>query len=309
MFSFISFRTIKVFLFAVFVTASFVTPLLVPIQADAAGLVPCGTGNNPPCTLCHLVVGVKGVIDWGMSVMTFFAIAIIVAMAIVYIVSAGDSGMMSTAKNGIKSTMIGFAVMLGGWVIVNTFMTVLANNTNAVGHADNWYTFTCDQSSKTQQINQNAPTPTSTTPGALSCSTGKCATNQQISQAVKSNKSGVDPNILMAIIDGGEGCNKSKSPAGACGYAQVIDGPKYYLRSKVCGIPGSPTRTCEAVQSDLQLDINCGAKMIKEDFMKRCGSDIKSISSCYNTGNKNKCGEGSPPYCQRVTSYYNSCVK
>lgn len=117
------------------------------------GLVPCGRGNNPPCTLCHLVVGTKGVIDWGFKVMTFFAIAIIVAMGILYIVSAGDDGMMKTAKGGIKASLIGFSVMLGAWVIINFIMATLAKGDLGI-HQTNWYTFSCDTTSGTKQSNQ-----------------------------------------------------------------------------------------------------------------------------------------------------------
>jgi hypothetical protein len=152
-----------------------------PLQsADAAGLVPCGTGDNPPCTLCHLVIGIKGIYDWGIRVMTFFAIAVIVAMGIVYIVSASNSSMMTTAKNGIKTVLIGFVIMLGSWVIINYVMLTLANN--GVGHATSWNTFTCDTTSKTQQSNQTSPsnqtnqtTPTNQTGGS---GTGKCDTLQ-----------------------------------------------------------------------------------------------------------------------------------
>lgn len=275
------------------------------VSAEGSGLVPCGTGNTSPCTLCHLVNGVKNVIDWGMNVMTFFAIAVVVAMGIVYIVSAGNPSMMTTAKNGIKSTLIGFALMLGAWIIVNTFMTTLANN--GVGHAENWYSFTCDTASTASQageINPVGKAPTGNG-GNLSCSTGKCATNPSVAQAVKSNASNLDANTMMAIIDGGEGCNKSRSYAGACGYSQVM--PKY--RKSVCGLTGTDAETCAAMQNDLQFDINCGAKFISTDFAKRCGPSITSIASCYNTGKKSNCGQGSPPYCQRVTSYYNSCTK
>ncbi|MDD5083927.1 MAG: pilin [Candidatus Moranbacteria bacterium] len=272
-----------------------------PNATDAAGLVPCGTDNNSPCTLCHLVVGIKSLIDWGFGVMTFFAIAVIVAMGIVYIVSAGNPSMTTTAKNGIKAALIGFLIMLGSWVIVNFFMLTLANN--GVGRATSWNTFTCDTATKTQQINQTPATPGSVTGGTLSCTTGTCATNSQVSAAVRNNASGLNPNILMSIIDGGEGCNKASSPAGACGYSQVM--PAY--RKSVCGLTGTDADTCAAMQNDLQLDINCGAKFIATDFAVRCGPSITTIASCYNTGNRNNCGEGSPPYCQRVTSYYNSC--
>lgn len=58
--------------------------------------------------------------------MTFVAIAVIVAMGIFYIVSTGDEGMMQTAKGGIKAALIGFAVMLAAWLIVNTVLNILA---------------------------------------------------------------------------------------------------------------------------------------------------------------------------------------
>ena len=69
-----------------------VTLLLLPVPVTAAGLVPCGrTADDPattgldeaaPCTVCHLIVGGKGVIDYGLKIMTYVAIAVLVAMAI-----------------------------------------------------------------------------------------------------------------------------------------------------------------------------------------------------------------------------------
>lgn len=138
--------------------------------------------------------------------------------------------------------------------------------------------------------------------GNLNCKNGKCATNPAIANAVKNNSSGVDPNIIMAIIDGGEGCNRGTSSAGACGYSQVM--PKY--RRTVCGLTGTDAQTCAAMQNDINLDINCGAKFLKTDFIPRCGPSITTIASCYNTGSKNNCGQNN--YCQRVTKYYNSCL-
>jgi hypothetical protein len=115
----------------------------------------------------------------------------------------------------------------------------------------------------------------------------------------------------MSIIDAGEGCNNGKSPAGACGYSQVM--PAY--RKSVCGLVGTNEQTCAAMQNDLQLDINCGAKFIKNDgAFKSCFTDggIKLLSACYNRGasaaRNGDCGEGSPPYCQRVETYYKSCT-
>ena len=218
------------------------------LAADTAngGIVPCGTGNNPPCTLCHLVIGVKGVIDWGMKVMTFFAIAIIVAMAIVYVVSAGNSGMMSKAKDGIKATLIGFAVMLGSWVMINFFMLTLANN--GVGHATNWYTFTCSTTSKTQQANQTTPPPNTGTTTTAACedintakqrlssggtvcnNTGSCKScdtssyNTLIQSAA--SKYGISDKFIRAIIARESSCNTNSvknesNGTQSCGLMQV----------------------------------------------------------------------------------------
>ncbi|MFZ2187075.1 MAG: hypothetical protein WAV46_00365, partial [Candidatus Moraniibacteriota bacterium] len=72
----------------------------------------------------------------------------IVAMAIFYIVSTGDEGMMSTAKSGIKAAMIGFAVMLSAWLIVNIVLTLLVNTQFLSGIKQNGvFTFSCDVTS------------------------------------------------------------------------------------------------------------------------------------------------------------------
>ncbi|MFZ2187932.1 MAG: hypothetical protein WAV46_04905, partial [Candidatus Moraniibacteriota bacterium] len=72
----------------------------------------------------------------------------IVAMAIFYIVSTGDEGMMSTAKSGIKAAMIGFAVMLSAWLIVNVILTLLVNTQFLSGIKKNGaFTFSCDTTS------------------------------------------------------------------------------------------------------------------------------------------------------------------
>jgi hypothetical protein len=127
--------------------------------AAGTGLVPCGTSYSADkvCTLCHLVLGVQGVIQWGMKVMTFIALAVITAMGILYVVSAGDKGMMGTAKSGIKASLIGFALMLGGWLIINFIITSLAPNLG-VEKGGNWYTFKCSTYSKTGGGAYSSPT-------------------------------------------------------------------------------------------------------------------------------------------------------
>jgi len=134
-----------------------------PLSADAA-LIPCGrnsddpdtitTNEMAPCTICHIIVGGAGLITWGLGIMTVVAICVIVAMAILYIVSAGYDGLMTTAKGGIKASLIGFAVILGAWLIVNVVLTMLSVDRGAgkplAGLIQtNAFTFTCDTTSTT----------------------------------------------------------------------------------------------------------------------------------------------------------------
>ncbi|MFZ2299843.1 MAG: hypothetical protein WAW00_01760 [Candidatus Moraniibacteriota bacterium] len=127
------FRLAHFFLFGLLIFSFIAGP---PSPVMAAGLVPCGrsaddtttpgTNEADRCTICHIVIGGKGIIDYGLKIMTFAAIAVIVAMGVLYIVSTGDEGMMQTAKGGLKAALIGFAVMLAAWLIVNTVLNVLA---------------------------------------------------------------------------------------------------------------------------------------------------------------------------------------
>lgn len=112
--------------------------------ALAAGLVPCGTADNP-CTLCYLIKGVKGVINWGLNIMIVAAVLAIFISGIMYIISAGDQGMMETAKRFMRSALIGVAIFLLAWLIVQTVFWILGVNLGNVvdGTGINWYEIQC----------------------------------------------------------------------------------------------------------------------------------------------------------------------
>lgn len=93
----------------------------------AAGLVPCGNGSEyaDRCTLCHLVVGFDDLIDYGFNILIFVALAALLAAGVLYIVSTGDEGLITTAKGIMKNTLFGFAFVLLGWLLVNFTLYVL----------------------------------------------------------------------------------------------------------------------------------------------------------------------------------------
>ena len=79
--------------------------------------------------------------------MTFIAIAVIVAMAIFYIVSTGNEGMMQTAKGGITAALVGFAIMLAAWLIVNTTLRIFTATIPGLTVSSTGFSFTCDTTS------------------------------------------------------------------------------------------------------------------------------------------------------------------
>jgi hypothetical protein len=124
---------------------------LFSLAADAS-LVPCGKTSGTdmemlPCTLCHLIVGIDRIIGWGFKILTFVAIASLVAAGIIYIVSAGNEKLMETAKTFAKWTLMGFAIVLGAWLIVNYTMILLSKRPDLGIGVDNWNEFNCDTSS------------------------------------------------------------------------------------------------------------------------------------------------------------------
>ncbi len=112
-----------------------VSLIVVPDRTEAAGLVPCGkssgtSAETAPCTVCHIIVGGNSFITWGLGIMTVIAITVLFAMAVLYVTSAGNPGMMQTAKGGIMAALIGFGVMLSAWLIVNVILTILVDTSD-----------------------------------------------------------------------------------------------------------------------------------------------------------------------------------
>ncbi len=114
-------------------------------------LVPCSRHcDNPdtpndetePCSVCHLVVLGHNIVEYIVFIAIFIALAVIMFAGVIYVISAGDQGMITTAKSALKSGLFGIIFVLAGWVIVNTFISVFL----PVGGAlkGNWSQYICE---------------------------------------------------------------------------------------------------------------------------------------------------------------------
>ncbi len=136
-------------------------PIAPPVPSgDSPSLIPCGRNidnvntsdidETKPCTLCHIVLGGQGLVAWGLRIMSIIAITVIFAMGVLYILSAGNSSMMETAKGGMIASLIGFAVMLSAYLIVNVVLTILVDTASPdkpflnLTATQGYFNFACD---------------------------------------------------------------------------------------------------------------------------------------------------------------------
>ena len=114
------------------------------------GLVPCGKScNDPctkececcPCTLCHLFVLFKKIVDFiTIDVLFPLAVLMIVVGGVMFLTAAGDPGRIGTAKKILTSVIIGLVIVFLAWLIVDTIIMFI---TPANSLFQNWSTIDC----------------------------------------------------------------------------------------------------------------------------------------------------------------------
>jgi hypothetical protein len=111
----------------------------------AGGLVPCGNnvdGTNDACTLCHFVIGFQNLVNFMLKLVVTVGFVGIFASGVLYIISAGDEKMIGSAKSALTASLVGFAIVLGAWLIVNVTLWVFSANLD-MQTGGNWYTLVC----------------------------------------------------------------------------------------------------------------------------------------------------------------------
>jgi hypothetical protein len=114
------------------------------------GLVPCGRMcDDPctiececaPCTLCHLFVLAKRVIDFlTLNVLFPLAVLVIVIGGIMFLTAAGNPGRIETSKKILTSVVIGLLIIFLAWLIVDTIIMFM---TKSGSPFQNWKTINC----------------------------------------------------------------------------------------------------------------------------------------------------------------------
>ncbi len=137
----------KSFLISLSLVSIFGVMLFGVSDANAA-LVTCGTGKSM-CTLCDLIAGMNNVIQYLMKIAIGVALLAMAIGGVMYIVSAGDSGLIDQAKSTLKNAAIGFVIIFAAFLIIDTTINYIGSKTNASGvptfgiNITSWGKFDC----------------------------------------------------------------------------------------------------------------------------------------------------------------------
>lgn len=115
-------------------------------SVESRGLVPCTLSE---CTFCHLLQLIERIFFWLLTLAFAVAVLFVVISGFAYILSVGDSSMMSWAKEGLVYAIVGFVICIVSWLAIHVLYIVL-------GYGDNWWQIQCaQQSSSYQSESQN----------------------------------------------------------------------------------------------------------------------------------------------------------
>ncbi len=117
--------------------------LLLAASSVSAALVPaCGDPGNP-CKLCHLFVLLKNIIDFLVTLSFPLAGLVIAFGGILYLTAGGNPGQIEQGKKAITAAVMGIVIVLVAWLVVDTFLVVIAGGSQPAGFPWPWNDINC----------------------------------------------------------------------------------------------------------------------------------------------------------------------
>jgi hypothetical protein len=113
--------------------------LLIPAAAYAQGLVPC---DGISCNLCELGTLMQKIINF---LLLGFAVPLAAAMfayaGILYTTAGSNTTKVTKAHKIFKNVLIGFLIAISGWLVIQTILSVVFDNSFWIG--GNWNELQC----------------------------------------------------------------------------------------------------------------------------------------------------------------------
>ncbi len=88
--------------------------------------------NDKPCDIPAFIRFLKNLINWGVGITIPLATGFIVYGAFVIMTAGGNAGKVDDGKKVILAAVIGVAIALGSYLIVNAILNLIPINTSVV---------------------------------------------------------------------------------------------------------------------------------------------------------------------------------
>jgi len=127
-----------------------ITSDIIPGTTEPGGLIQCGRPGQRMCTLCDLIKGMNIIIHYLMRIAVGVALLAVAIGGVMYVVSAGDSGLIETAKSTMKNAAWGFVLIFAGFLIINTTIDYIGAKKDVNGNLTfgmnitSWGQFDCN---------------------------------------------------------------------------------------------------------------------------------------------------------------------
>jgi hypothetical protein len=111
-------------------TQTAATPEPAADEGVASGLVTCGATGQQACQACDIVGLVNSVVAWLVLILGTIAAIIIVIAGAKLVLAGGNQHAMQDAKSMITNMIIGYVIVLAGWLLIDTGLKALLNDNN-----------------------------------------------------------------------------------------------------------------------------------------------------------------------------------
>mgnify|MGYP005839156951 CR=1 FL=1 len=144
----------KIFLISIFSVVLFsvlLSPSIVLAQCTG-GLVPCGRScdvgtPNEHCTLCHVFILIKRIIDFLSVVAAAILVVMVFVGAIIFITAHGSPELITKGRQTLTAAIVGFIIVLSSWIIVNTIVVFASGNSAGEVFGKPWNQIECNPGS------------------------------------------------------------------------------------------------------------------------------------------------------------------
>jgi len=90
------------------------------------------------CNLCSLLETISQVFNWLLAISAAVAVLFLVVSGFLYLGSSGKKALFLSAKQYTKSVILGFAIVLLSWLVIQSSLAAIGSNTGE------WWSFKCD---------------------------------------------------------------------------------------------------------------------------------------------------------------------